>query len=126
MMVALDAAASATSFSVMPPTRSVHERQFHIFTLQLAQAFGHGLERALDIGFHHHVERGGLASLDLSSKMSSSLAAPAGRRGAAAHVGAAEALLAALFGPRRAGASGNWPPLRSSVPGAGKESKPRT
>ena len=65
MMVALDALASWTSFSVMPPTPAVDEAQLHVVALQLAQALGHRLQRALDVGLEHQVEGGRLAPLDL-------------------------------------------------------------
>ena len=51
---------------------AVHERQLDVVALQLAQALGERLERALHVGLEDQVERGGLALLDLL-KMSSSL-----------------------------------------------------
>ncbi len=43
----------------------VDERQLDLVALQLAEALGHRLERALGVGLEHQVERGGLAPLDL-------------------------------------------------------------
>jgi len=44
---------------------AVHERRFHVVTLELAEALGDCLERAVHVGLDEQVEHGGLAGLDL-------------------------------------------------------------
>ena len=52
------------SFSVMPPTPRCTMAMRTSPGLELAQALGHGLERAVHIGLHDGVQSGGLAPLD--------------------------------------------------------------
>ena len=65
MIVALEALASCTSFSVMPPTPRCTMTSFTSSRSSLRSDSVHGLERALHVGLQHDVERGGLAALDL-------------------------------------------------------------
>ena len=44
---------------------AVHERELHLVALELAEALGERLERALHVGLHDQVQRGRLALLDL-------------------------------------------------------------
>ena len=59
------AAASCTSFSVMPPTARCTNATLTSSRSSFAQALGDGLERAVHVGLEDHVERGRLAPLDL-------------------------------------------------------------
>ena len=101
MIVALDALASWTSFSVIPPTPRWTKLELHVVALELAQALGHRLERALHVGLQHQVERRGLAALDLLEEV---LELGAGRRcGDRLVTGEAEALRPGLAERARGG-----------------------
>ena len=65
MTVAFDTDARLMSDSLIAADGAVHERQAHLFVLlvELAQRVGERLERTLDVGLHHEVERGDLAAL---------------------------------------------------------------
>ena len=59
---------------------AVHEHELDVVALELAQRLGARLERALDVGLEHDVERGGLAALDLLEEVLEARAAGRGDR----------------------------------------------
>ena len=73
MMVALDAAASCTSFSVMSPMPRRTKLNFTSSRSKPLQRIGHRFQRALHVGLQHDVQRGRLAAVKICSKRSSSI-----------------------------------------------------
>ena len=100
---------------------AVHQHQLDVVALELAQRLAAGLERALDVGLEHDVERGGLAALDLLEEV---LEARAGRRGDRLVADEARAL---RFAPRPGSARApGRRPTRISSPAKGGSEKPST
>ena len=100
MMVALEATGQLHVVLGDPADAAVDEAQLHVVALELAQALGDRLQRALDVGLEHQVEGGRLAPLDLLEEVLE--LGPGGRRGHRQVPGQAEALLPGLAdGPGR-------------------------
>ena len=101
----------------------VDEGELDVVALELAQALGDRLERALDVGLQHQVERGGLAPLDLLEDVLE-LGAARRRRWRRAH---GRRPGSAARGPRRwCGPSPGPSVTRNSSPAAGGSENPST
>jgi hypothetical protein len=119
MIVAFDAFASCTSFSVMPPTPRCTITSFTSSRSSLRKRLRAGFERTLDVGLQDDVERRGLAALDLLEEVFESCPA---RRGDGLVTNETSAVGAGL-GEGRA-----WPrswATRISSPANGGSLKPR-
>ena len=123
MIVAFDAARQLHVVLGDAADAAVHERQLDLVALELLEALGERLERALDVGLEDQVERGDLAPLDLledvlelgpgADRRASPPARP--RCGSAARRASATVLAVLSFGA-----------TRSSSPASGTSDSPST